>query len=990
VTSRLTRSGLPIDEALEPLRAALASGRNAVLVAPPGAGKSTVVPLALLEEPWARGRRIVMLEPRRLATRAVASRMAATLGESAGQTVGYRMRLETRVGKRTRIEVVTEGVFTRMLQEDPALGGVAAVLFDEFHERNLHADLGLALALDAQRHVAPELRLLAMSATLDGARVAELLGGAPVISAEGRLFPVELHHLGKGLPALPGGPEPIEAAAARAAQRALREAPGDLLMFLPGAGEIRRVQARFAEAELGADVDVLPLYGELPPDAQDAALAPARAGRRKAILATNIAETSLTIDGVRIVVDVGLERRSVFDPASGMSRLETQRISRASAEQRAGRAGRTAPGACYRLWGESAERTLAAFAPAEIASADLAPLALDLAVWGTDAADLRWLDAPPAATLASACDLLRRLGALDAAGRATAHGRAMHELGAHPRLAHMLLAARARGAAPAAAELAALLSERDLLRGRAAAARGERDSDLRSRLEVLRREPGAAHAVDRGALERVRRAERAFRRQIRAGDERAQDSPLEPGLLLAFAYPDRIAKRRAGGDGRYQLATGRGASFAGPESIARAEFIVAVDVDDRERDARILLAAPLDRDDLLAHFADQIVRADEVAWDARAEAVVARRTVRFGELLLEEKPLQDVPAEASAAAFVEGLRSLGLEALPWGDASRDFAARSEFVRALGRGDVVDWPDLSDAALARDLGWLEPFRRGPHAALAARTHAAHRRAALAAHAEAAEAARRARADARDAADRHTRARIDYRDDNAPCASMRMQEGVRARRDAADRRRRRARHVQAVVARAAATPGHARSRELLAQRVRRGPQGHARALSEALLARRIRCRPSRRGARSRGRRAVDPESAAFVESAGGADCERAAREPGLRVRLSSGVAPSHSVEARKHPQDGSPQAGSPACSPGSGPRGGLRTREMWRLCGPRAAHRRPSQQREPRHRGNDRCQQNADFGAADEALAEGKVCNEQGHRKANPGEQAATSQ
>jgi len=349
----------------------------------------------------------------------------------------------------------------------------------------------------------------------------------------------------------------------------------------------------------------------------------------------------------------------------------------------------------------------------------------------------------------------------------------MHELGAHPRLAHMLLAARARGAAPAAAELAALLSERDLLRGRAAAARGERDSDLRSRLEVLRREPGAAHAVDRGALERVRRAERAFRRQIGAGDERAQDSPLEPGLLLAFAYPDRIAKRRAGGDGRYQLATGRGASFAGPESIARAEFIVAVDVDDRERDARILLAAPLGRDDLLAHFADQIVRADEVAWDARAEAVVARRTVRFGELLLEEKPLQDVPAEASAAAFVEGLRSLGLEALPWGDASRGFAARSEFVRALGRGVVVDWPDLSDAALARDLGWLEPFVAG----LTRRSQLERMPLTDALRSRLTPKQQR---QLDELAPTHvtlptgTRARIDYRDDNAPCASMRMQE------------------------------------------------------------------------------------------------------------------------------------------------------------------------------------------------------------------------
>jgi ATP-dependent helicase HrpB len=765
-------SGLPIDEALAPLRVALASGRSAVLAAPPGAGKSTVVPLVLLEEPWARGKRIVMLEPRRLAARAVAERMAATLGESAGDTVGYRMRLETRVSRRTRIEVVTEGVFTRMLQGDPALEGVAAVLFDEFHERNLNADLGLALTLDAQQHVAPDLRVLAMSATLDGAKVAELLGGAPVIASSGRIYPVEMHYVGKGLPPLPGpGAEPLDAAAARAVQQALHGAAGDLLLFLPGAGEIRRTLARLLAADLGKDVDVLPLYGELAPGEQDAALAPARPGHRKVVLATNIAETSLTIAGVRIVVDSGLERRSVFDPASGMSRLETLRISRASAEQRAGRAGRTAPGSCYRLWGESAERTLAAYTPAEILNADLAPLALDLAVWGTRAAELRWLDEPPAATLASAHDLLRRLGAIDAGGRVTAHGAAMHGLGVHPRLAHMLLAAREHGAEAAAAELAALLSERDLLRG--AARPGARDSDVRTRIDALRRGHSGAHAVDRGALERVRRAERAFAKQVGASANRAADSPLSPGVLLAFAYPDRIARRRPGGEARYQLANGRGASFAEPESIAREEFLVAVDLDDSGRDARIQLAAPLDRADLFAHFEDALVGGDEVAWDARTEAVVARRTVRIGELVIEEKPLKDPPLGAAAAAMVEGLRSLGLAALPWDDASRDFAARSEFVRRLGRTDLGDWPDLSDAALARELDWLEPFLDG------VTRRAQLDRVPLAA-------ALRARLDRvqlqrlDELAPTHvtlptgTRAKIDYLDDNAPCASMRMQE------------------------------------------------------------------------------------------------------------------------------------------------------------------------------------------------------------------------
>jgi ATP-dependent helicase HrpB len=771
------RSGLPIDDALAPLAAALERQRAAVLVAPPGAGKSTVVPLALLDEPWARGKRIVMLEPRRLAARAVATRMATTLGEAVGDTVGYRMRLETRVGRRTRIEVVTEGVFTRMLQSDPALDGVAAVLFDEFHERNLNADIGLALALDAQRHVAPDLKLVAMSATMDGANVARLLGEAPLVAAEGRAFAVEIRYVGKGLPALPGGDEPLDALAARAVARALREAPGDLLLFLPGAGEIRRTLARLRDGDVAADVDALPLSGELSPADQDAALAPARAGRRKAVLATNIAETSLTIDGVRIVVDLGLERRNVFDPASGMSRLETQRIARASAEQRAGRAGRTAPGVCYRLWGVSAERALAAYAPPEILGADLAPLALDLAVWGTDAAQLAWLDAPPAATLAGAGDLLRRLGALDAAGRATAHGRAMQRLGAHPRLAHMLLAGREEGAAAAAAELAALLSERDLLRG----ARNtstfdgarERDSDIRSRLDVLRRSADAARDVDRGALERVRRAERAYARELGSERGAAADSDIEPGVLLAFAYPDRVGKRRAGGEGRYQLANGRGASFANPESIAREELIVAVELDDRERDARIQLAAPLKRADLLLHFAAELVRSDEVEWDARSEAVVARRVVRFGELVIDEKPLTNPPKGAAAAAFLDGLRSLGLQALPWNDESRDFAARCEFVRGLARTDLGDWPDMNDDALLRDLGWLEPYLDG----ITRRTHLERVPLLAALHARLNREQQR-RLD--ELAPTHvtlptgTRARIDYRDDLAPVAAMRMQE------------------------------------------------------------------------------------------------------------------------------------------------------------------------------------------------------------------------
>ena len=757
----LVKSGLPIDEVLPELRAVLQRNRNAVVEAPPGAGKSTVVPIALRDESWVRGGKIIMLEPRRLATRAVATRMAATLGEPVGETIGYRMRLETRVSKRTRVEVVTEGVFTRMLQSDPALEGVAAVLFDEFHERSLHADTGLAFALDSQENLAPELRILVMSATLDGEAVARLLGDAPRVTAAGRMFPVDIRYAGSGMPLLPGGRDEPMLVVLRAIKRALEEGEGDMLVFLPGAGEIRRVQGLLAG--VGANVDVTPLYGELAPGEQDAALKPARAGRRKIVLATNIAETSLTIEGVRIVIDAGLERRSLFDPASGMNRLELQRISRASAEQRAGRAGRTASGVCYRLWGEGAERSLAAYAPPEVCVSDLAPLALDLAVWGTDAEKLRWLDPPPAATIASSRELLQRLGALDAAGKVTAHGRAMQEFPAHPRLAHMLLKSRELDAAPLAAQLAALLSDRDLLKS------GTRDSDVRTRLEILH---GRGADLDRGTAERVRRAQRSFL-QLLGRDEQAAPPADEAGVLLALAYPDRVGRRRPGSEARYQLANGRGAVFDGSESVARAEFIVAVDLDDREREARIRLAIPLAKEDLLRHFDSRVTRGEELAWDERTEAVVARRVVRLDALIIEEKPLNEIPREAAAAAMLDGVRSLGVEALPWDEDAHDFVARAQFVRALGRGDLADWPDFSHAALAGDLSWLEPFLGGVTRrsqltrvplidALRSRLNYEQQ------------------GKLEELAPTHvglptgSRVRIDYRSDNAPIASMRMQE------------------------------------------------------------------------------------------------------------------------------------------------------------------------------------------------------------------------
>ena len=710
------------------LREALEKHPSAVLQAPPGAGKSTVVPLVLMEEPWARGKRILMLEPRRLAARAVAQRMSQTLGEAVGRTVGYRMRMDTRVSRDTRVEVVTEGVLTRMLQHDPALEGVGAVIFDEFHERSLQADLGLALVLDARENLAPELKVLVMSATLDGEAVARLLGDAPIVTSAGRMFPVESRFAGKGMPALPGPPfgpgGPVDSPEKITAQlvvRALREETGDILVFLPGAKEIRRVQSLVESADIPGrnTVRLLPLFGELAPEDQDLALTPAAPGTRKVVLATNIAETSLTIQGVRVVVDSGLVRRSMFDPSTGMSRLETQRISRASADQRQGRAGRTEPGVCYRAWSEGSQRSLAPFTSPEIVEADLIPLALELASWGTrDPTALRWLDPPPAAMLASARDVLERLGALDADGRITKHGREMASIGVHPRFAHMLLKARAMGRLPLAADLAALLGERDLLRG----ASGARDADIRTRIEVMRGE-GSPAGMDRFGLQRARRAAKDLLRQAAGGNptDRVPGSGVygaeDAGVVLAFAYPDRIGRRRPGTDGRFTLTNGRGAHFAEPQGLAKQDLIVAVDLDDRERDARILLAAPLSRAEIEEHMPERLRRQESVEWSSREQAVIARRTVELDAVVLEEKPLPEIPVEAARTAMLVGIRELGVNALPWTREARDLQARIAFVRQLqlpsgSSPEHATWPPVSDAELAESVGtWLAPWLDG---------------------------------------------------------------------------------------------------------------------------------------------------------------------------------------------------------------------------------------------------------------------------------------
>jgi ATP-dependent helicase HrpB len=793
---------LPISPALPSLRAALApDGGAAVLYAPPGAGKSTVVPLALLDEPWARGKRIVMLEPRRIAARAVARRMAATLGERVGERVGQRMRLDTRVSAATRIEVITEGVLTRMLQHDPSLDGIALVIFDEFHERSLQADLGLALTLDARDGLAPALRVLVMSATLDAAPVAALLGDAAIVEAQGRMHPVETRYVGTGLPPMPTvrssasfgaaiarrGTEPAaELTVARIVRRALEETEGDVLVFLPGAPEIRRVEALLAE-QAPATIRIAPLFGDLDATSQDAALMPSAGGVRKIVLATNIAETSLTIEGVRVVVDSGLARHAVFDPATGMSRLETQRVSRASADQRRGRAGRTAPGVCYRAWSEAAQRSLAPATPPEILRADLAALALELASWGVaDPTMLRWLDPPPAAALDSARDLLRRLGALDRAGRITPHGRAMSGTAVHPRLAHMLLRAREIGAVRLAAQLAALLSERDLLRGGGM----ERDADVLSRLALLagdeRRSTETASSggpkPDRGALHRAQRFARELERKFRpSGDAALPEPPLDrhdddalAGLLLAFAYPDRIGRRRPGDEARYTLLHGRGAVLPGAQSLGREELIVAVDLDDRDRDARILLAARLGKSDIETYFAEDLEHAESVEWSAREQAVVARRITRLGGLTIDEKPLPRICAAAADAAMLQGMRELGLAALPWTDEARELQARVAFACGLGLAETAEWPALDDASLHAELDrWLAPWVAG----MTRREHLARLPLVKALEARLGR-ARLARLDAlapaRLEVPSGSQIRIDYRGDNAPRVAVRLQE------------------------------------------------------------------------------------------------------------------------------------------------------------------------------------------------------------------------
>ena len=688
---------LPIEPLIPEILGALAAGPNLVLEAPPGAGKTTRVPLALLDAAWAKGQKMIVLEPRRLAARGAAARMAAMLGEEVGETVGYRVRLDRKVGPKTRIEVVTTGLFLRQLQGDPALPGIAAILFDEFHERTIEGDTALAFALETQGALRDDLRLLVMSATLDGQSMAQRIPGARRLRSEGRAFPVETHHLGDDPNAR------LEDRIASAVRRALAEEDGDILVFLPGTGEIRRAERSVTELDAARGCAILPLYGDLPLAEQDKAVRRDPAGRRKIILATSIAETSLTIDGVRVVVDSGLKRSPRFDPASGMSRLVTIKASLAATAQRRGRAGRTQPGICYRLWSAASERALPAFDAPEIEAADLAPLGLELAVWGiTDPARLTLMTPPPVASLSQARALLLQLEAIGPDHLATPHGRRMAELGVHPRLAHMMVRAVERRLGDLACDIAAILSERDMLKGRQA------DCDLRHRVQALRGESDDP-ALDRGQRARIRQSALDWRRQLNV-PKGAQSSIAQCGQVLALAYPDRLAQRR-GGAGQFRLSNGRGTMLPPTDPLASADFLAVGALEGEAREARIFLAAPIALAEIEEDFGDAIEERPVLGWNSRAEMVEAKRERRLWSLVLEEKPLRNPPQDQLTAAMIEGVRAMGLSCLPWSENAQSLRARIAFLRRVG-DERYDWPDLGDDALLASLeDWLAPYLAG---------------------------------------------------------------------------------------------------------------------------------------------------------------------------------------------------------------------------------------------------------------------------------------
>lgn len=698
---------LAIESTLPAIVAALRVHPTVILQAPPGAGKTTRLPLALLAEPWLAGKTILMLEPRRLATRAAAAHMAHLLGEKLGHRIGYRMRFESRVSSHTRIEVVTEGLLTRRLQRDPNLGNVGLVIFDEFHERSLHADLALALCLESQEALRDDLRLLVMSATLDGLALEKLLHPAPTIISSGFAHPVTYRYL-------PGASERLDLnAVIRAIQMALAHEHGDILVFLPGRGEIRRTLERLAAEQTMTSLAVLPLYGDLSSAEQQQALQPDINGHRKIVLATSIAETSLTIEGIGVVIDAGWTRTPRFDPRSGLTRLETVRVSADAARQRAGRAGRLGPGVCYRLWSEAAHDRLRPHRVPEILEADLAPLALELAQWGVaDVAALAWLDPPPPGALAQARELLRSLDALDDQGRITSTGQALADLSTHPRLACLLQRGTVLGQGALAADVAALLEERDLLRGEHSFG-----ADITVRLEALQafRRDGPAGArrwgADTAACARIDQAARRWRRLLQQPED--TDATIDVttvGLLLALAYPDRVSQRREARSGRYLLGNGRGARLGNADPLLNCDWLVAAQLDAGSSDGRIWLAAPVNPADLVEHLAGRIQTLQTITWDERQAAVIARSERRFGALVLDSAALTPADPSVLRQTMLVGIRQLGLDALPWTAELRDWQARLLSLRHWFPED--NWPDLSDQWLITHLDeWLEPWLDG---------------------------------------------------------------------------------------------------------------------------------------------------------------------------------------------------------------------------------------------------------------------------------------
>lgn len=687
---------LPIELVLPQLKEALSTRSCAVLVAQPGAGKTTQVPLALLQESWLQNQKILMLEPRRLAARAAACYMARLWNEAVGQTIGYRVKNDTLIGPNTRIEVITEGVLTRMLQTDPALEGVGIVIFDEFHERSLHADLGLALCRQSQSLLREDLRILIMSATIEAEPVADMLDQAPIIQSEGRTYPVTTHYLSAKQD------ERLESTVVKSIRQALHSDEGSLLVFLPGAAEIHRVAGSLCALQLGKEVEIAPLYGNLAQDAQDRALAPCMPGHRKVVLATSIAETSLTVEGVTVVIDSGLMRVPRFSPRTGMTRLTTVPVSAASADQRRGRAGRLGPGVCYRLWTETEQRQLAPSSTPEIREADLAPLALELAAWGvTDPAELVWLDPPPAAAYQQARELLVQLGALYEDGGLSAHGKRMAALGLHPRLAHMVLQAKPLELGALACELAVMLSERDIL----SSARG-RDADVRTRIEVLwRAAQGEQRAdVDFGLCRRITAEAKALMQSLGIGPSAQRSSAS--GLLLAFAYPDRVAQRRS--TGRFLLSSGRGAVLPELQALSNERYLVAAELDDSGVESRIYLAAPVLEEELLEAFGGRLQQEQEVLWDSAAGTVKARQRLRLGAIIMKEKPLQEPNPDLLVQALITGIQSESLELLPWNRSSRQLQQRVIFLHSY----AGEWPDMRDEALLATLeDWLAPHLYG---------------------------------------------------------------------------------------------------------------------------------------------------------------------------------------------------------------------------------------------------------------------------------------